>query len=93
MVMPSSVQKKDVGVAELKARLSEHLRAVRRGHTVVVTDHDTPIARLVPYDGNGETLSTRKPARLLRDVAIPRPGPGEKGTDIVALLLADRRTG
>ena len=38
-----------VGIAELKARLSEHLRAVRKGRTVTVLDRDTPVARIVPY--------------------------------------------
>ena len=33
-----------VGVAALKARLSEYLREVRRGRTVIVVDRDTPIA-------------------------------------------------
>src|SRR5207244_4161099 len=33
-----------VGIAELKARLSEHLRAVRRGRTLTVLDRDRPVA-------------------------------------------------
>ena len=39
---------KRAGVKQLKARLSEYLRAVKRGETVVVTEHDTVIAELVP---------------------------------------------
>ena len=35
-----------VGVKELKARLSEYLRAVKRGETVIVTEHDRVIAEL-----------------------------------------------
>ena len=37
-----------VGIAELKARLSEHLRVVRNGGTLTVLDRDTPLARIVP---------------------------------------------
>ncbi|MEP7344783.1 MAG: type II toxin-antitoxin system prevent-host-death family antitoxin [Gemmatimonadaceae bacterium] len=37
---------KTVGVKQLKARLSEYLRAVKRGDVVVVTERDTPIAEL-----------------------------------------------
>lgn len=37
-----------VGVRDLKARLSEYLRDVKRGATVVVTEHGRPIARIVP---------------------------------------------
>lgn len=40
---------RDVGIADLKARLSEHLRSVRNGGTLTVLDRDTPIARIVPY--------------------------------------------
>ena len=39
-----------VRIAELKARLSEYLRAVRRGRTLTVLDRDRPVARIVPYD-------------------------------------------
>jgi prevent-host-death family protein len=40
----------EVGVRELKARLSEHLARVRAGETVVVTDRGKPIAKLVPVE-------------------------------------------
>jgi prevent-host-death family protein len=51
----------DVGIAELKARLSEHLRTVRNGGTLTVLDRDTPIARIVPYAAPG--LEIRKATR------------------------------
>ncbi len=43
---------KTVKIAELKDRLSEHLRAVERGTVseVIVTDRDRPVARIVPID-------------------------------------------
>lgn len=37
-----------VGVKQLKARLSEYLREVRRGETFLVTDRDEVIAELRP---------------------------------------------
>lgn len=37
-----------VGVAELKAKLSEYLARVQRGEEIAVTDRGRPIARLVP---------------------------------------------
>ena len=37
---------KEVKIAELKANLSAHLAAVRKGETVIVCDRLTPIARL-----------------------------------------------
>jgi len=40
----------DVGIRELKAKLSEHVQRVTDGETIVVTDRGKPVARLVPYD-------------------------------------------
>ncbi|HEX4628799.1 MAG TPA: type II toxin-antitoxin system prevent-host-death family antitoxin [Gemmatimonadales bacterium] len=37
---------KTVGVKQLKARLSEYLRAVKRGEVVVVTERDQVVAEL-----------------------------------------------
>ena len=39
---------KRVNIAELKARLSAHLRLVRGGEEVLVCDRDKPVARIVP---------------------------------------------
>lgn len=37
-----------VGIRELKARLSEYLRQVKAGETVIITEHGRPIGRIVP---------------------------------------------
>ena len=76
----------DVGIAELKARLSEHLRAVRNGETLTVLDRDTPIARIIPY--SAQPLEVRKARRRLRDLKLP-PKPAKR-TDSVAILTEDR---
>ena len=77
----------DVGIAELKARLSEHLRSVRNGGTLTVLDRDTPIARVVPYAP--QPLEIRKAKRRLRDLKLP-PKPAKR-TDSVAILVEERR--
>jgi antitoxin (DNA-binding transcriptional repressor) of toxin-antitoxin stability system len=77
----------DVRIAELKARLSEHLRSVRNGGTLTVLDRDTPIARIVPY--TSPPLEIRKATRRLRDLKLP-PKPAKR-TDSVAILVEDRR--
>jgi len=41
---------KSVGVRELKDRLSEHLRTVRAGEGILVTDRGEVIAALTPPD-------------------------------------------
>jgi prevent-host-death family protein len=43
-----------IGVRELNQRTSQVLDRVRRGETVIVTDHGQPVARLVPI---GDTAS------------------------------------
>lgn len=77
----------DVRIADLKARLSEHLRSVRNGTTITVFDRDTPVARIVPY--TAQPLEIRPAKRQLRDLRLPaKPA---RRTDSVALLVADRR--
>ncbi len=78
---------KRVGIAELKSRLSEHLRSVRKGRTLTVFDRDTPVARIVPYAA--EPVEVRRATRRLRDV-VPPPPP-LMPTDSLAVLLDDRR--
>ncbi len=76
-----------VGVADLKAHLSQHLRRVRSGRTLTILDRNTPVALLVPYDAE-KPLEVRRAVRKPRDLKLPprlsRP------TDSVALLLQDR---
>jgi len=77
----------EVRIADLKARLSEHLRAVRNGGTLTVLDRDTPVARIIPFVA--PSLEIRKAKRPLRDLKLPaRPA---KRTDSTAVLLEDRR--
>lgn len=78
---------RNVGIAELKARLSEHLRSVRNGGTVTVLDRDTPIARIVPYVT--PPLEIRQATRHLRDLKLP-PKPANL-TNSTAELIDDRR--
>jgi prevent-host-death family protein len=82
---------KSVRIAELKARLSEHLRTVRRGHPLTVLDRETPVARIVPYEADAATLTVRKPIPgSSAPSKVSLPPPIGIGKDIVALLLEDR---
>lgn len=45
-----------VGVRDLKARLSEYLRRVKQGQTIVITDHGQPVGRILPV---GQTLDEK----------------------------------
>jgi prevent-host-death family protein len=39
-----------VGVRELKAQLSEYLRRVKTGQTILITERGKPIGRIVPEE-------------------------------------------
>ena len=77
----------EVRIADLKARLSEHLRSVRNGGTVTVLDRDTPVARIIPFVA--PSLEIRQAKRRLRDLKLP-PKPSKR-TDSAAILVDDRR--
>ncbi len=80
-----------VRIAELKARLSEYLRRVRRGRTLIVTDRETPIAQIIPYQAGPASLTIRKPMPdAPRLAAIRMPPPLAIKTDVVQLLARER---
>ena len=80
---------KNVGIADLKARLSEHLRAVRAGEELTVMDRRTPVARLVPIEPRGP-IGSRPPSDATRLQDVPLPEPLELSFDVVQLLLEER---
>lgn len=88
------VMTRKVGVAELKAKLSEYLRAVRRGVEVTIHDRDEPVARLVAYRSADTRLVVREPARKYATLGkIPLPKPAKLKVDVTELLLQERRSG
>lgn len=95
---------KRVSITELKAKLSEHLAAVRTGEEVIVTDRGRPIARLGPVEGVREMESRltslvragrlRPPTSPTLDVAELVAGTAEDPGGLgLASLLGERRTG
>jgi prevent-host-death family protein len=50
------MKERSVGIRELKSRLSECVRDVKGGATIVVTEHGRRVARLVP---EGHSLDER----------------------------------
>lgn len=45
-----------VGVAELRQNLSRYLDRVARGERLVVTEHNRPVAELIPLPTSGDAL-------------------------------------
>ena len=84
---------KAVRIAELKARLSEYLRAVRRGETIVVLDRETRVAEIVPVR-SANALRIRKPAAgapAPNRVPLPKK-PSTSTIDVVQVLLETRQS-
>ena len=52
-----------MGIAELKALLSETLARVKAGEEVQVTEHGRPIARLMPLSGASPAAATQELVR------------------------------
>ena len=82
---------KQVRIAELKARLSEYLRAVRGGESIAVLDRDTPVAQLIPVRER-LALRVRKPAPGTPPPnRVPVPRRAKLKIDVVQLLLEQRQ--
>ena len=95
------------GVREVKNKLSEYLRIVAGGETVLVTDHGRVVAQLAPppphtppalsEDEALERLAASGKLRLPRS-KVPTPGAGPvkgvpPGIDLVAILADVRSRG
>ena len=80
----------NVRIAELRARLSEFLRLVRRGQSLTVMNRATPVARIIPYVA--ESLVVRRPLRRYPSLQrVPPPPPLKIKVDVVELLLEERQ--
>jgi prevent-host-death family protein len=82
----------DVGIRELRDNLSRHLAEVRAGHTVTVTDHGQPVARIVPVGRPTRLERLRAEGRVqsARQKKQPAPTP-IRGEGSVSELIDDQR--
>ncbi|NLG68099.1 MAG: type II toxin-antitoxin system prevent-host-death family antitoxin [Firmicutes bacterium] len=96
---------KVVYVAALKARLSELLRLVKRGETVLVTERGRPVAMLTPVTEHQplgedprlralvESGLVRPPQAPLPEDFLARPRPADPEGRLLAALLEERSEG
>jgi prevent-host-death family protein len=84
---------KQVGIADLKAHLSGHLRTVKKGETLLVVERGTPVARIVPAADPRGGLVTRPPTRDLESVKkmVKRLPPLGLPVESLSILLEDRK--
>jgi prevent-host-death family protein len=82
-----------VRVAELKSKLSEHLRAVREGHEFLIQDRDKPVARLVPVESAKKKVPVRPGRRTVPNLNdLPRLSlPGVEPADFEEALEESRK--
>lgn len=81
-----------VKIADLKSRLSEHLRKVRAGRSMTILNRNHPIARLVPIEKTGTSLAVRPPlASAPKLQRVPLPQPLRLRKDILAFLNEERQ--
>ena len=83
---------KQIGIAELKARLSEFLRVVQGGESIAVLDRNRAVAHIVPIlERPG--LRIRKPAvDSPKPNKVSLPKPTHQKVDVLALLLEERQS-
>jgi prevent-host-death family protein len=87
----------EVGVRELKARLSAYLAAVESGREVIVTDRGRPVARLSPISGGADDHLARliEQGRVIpprsKDRWLPRPRQGLTEGSAADLAREQRR--
>lgn len=90
-----------VGTRELKNRLSQYLRQVRRGRSLVITDRGKPVAQLTPIAdsgaGDGELIAVLRRLEAQGKLRLPtgrmrkfRPVPG-RGKSASEMIIEDRR--
>ena len=87
----------EIGIRDLKARLSEHLERVASGEVITVTSRGRRVAQIVPVMGRGqldrgvaEGWITRKVDRPPDPVTRQRPLPGTPTT--TELIARDRES-
>ncbi len=94
---------KKAAVAKLKAELSRYLRLVKAGEEILVTEHDVPVARIVPVGAAAAGVDAwrdlerqglvrlgtgRLPAGFLRSAPLADPG-----ASVRAALREEREDG
>ncbi|WP_084216798.1 type II toxin-antitoxin system Phd/YefM family antitoxin [Pseudonocardia spinosispora] len=82
----------EIGVRELRDKLSRHLAEVQLGHTVTITDHGRPIARIVPVQRPTRLEALREEGRIRAGRIRKQPAPDPVGAvGVVSDLIDDQR--
>ena len=83
---------KQVGIAELKSKLSEFLRIVQGGESIAVLDRKRAVAYIVPIIER-PSLRIRKPAPdSPKPNMVSLPKPSYQKVDVLEMLLQERQS-
>jgi prevent-host-death family protein len=90
------MRERKVGIRELKSKLSECVRDVKMGATIVVTEHGRSVARIVPEAQSlDERLDRLRNAGTIlwsgRRLAASKPGVRSRGKRTVADIVVENR--
>jgi antitoxin (DNA-binding transcriptional repressor) of toxin-antitoxin stability system len=83
---------KQVRIAELKAKLSEFLRAVQGGESFAVLDRNTAIAQLVPLDDRLGIKMRKRVAGSPAPNKVTLPKSAQLKIDVLEVLLEERQS-
>jgi prevent-host-death family protein len=90
------MKERTVGIRELKEKLSEWVREVKAGATIVVTEHGRRVARIVPEaESLDDRLRTLRNAGAIlwngRRLGKTRPATRTRGKRTVADIVVENR--
>jgi len=85
-----------IGVRQLKSRLSEYLRQVKAGRTIIITERGQPVGRIVPAaQSRDEKIQAMIDAGLLswsgKKWNPPKPKVRVRGKTTIADLVIENR--
>lgn len=90
------MQTTQVGIRELKSRLSDYLRQVKSGRTVIVTEHGKPIGQIVPLASSlQQRMQALAQAGLIAQIGekLPQPEPSivNESERLISDLVSENR--
>jgi prevent-host-death family protein len=85
-----------VGIRDLKARLSEYMRQVKNGKTILVTEHGQPVGRILPIEPSlQKRIETLREAGLIawdgKKLLPIQPPAINRGERLVSDILVEMR--
>lgn len=90
------MRERQIGILDLQSKLSECIRDVKAGATIVVTDHGRHVARIVPETDSIEQLLAvlNTTGALLwsgRRLGVTKPDVRVRGTGSVSDIVVENR--